>query len=95
MTELHYCSDGGDSSTLSGQTLLCSGIIFALESEVPGSNRGAGTDSAPHTSLSLMADPRVWALETRPYPPPHLWSIFFDFMRFSGENCQINRLVPL
>ena len=40
------CSDGGDSSALSGQTLLCSGIVFALESEVPGSNLGAGTDSA-------------------------------------------------
>ena len=26
------CSDRGDSSALSGQTLLCSGIIFALKS---------------------------------------------------------------
>ena len=45
------CSDGGDSSALSGQTLLCSGIVFALESEVPGSNLGAGTDSALGTTL--------------------------------------------
>ena len=44
------CSDGGDSSTLLGQILLCSGIIFALESEVPGSNLGARTDSALGTS---------------------------------------------
>ena len=44
------CSDGGDSSTLSGQTLLCSGIVFALESEVPGSNLGAITDSALGTT---------------------------------------------
>ena len=34
-----------------GQTLLCSGIVFALESEVPGSNLGAGTDSALGTTL--------------------------------------------
>ena len=45
------CSDGGDSSALWGQTLLCSGIVFALESEVPGSNLGAGTDSALSTTL--------------------------------------------
>ena len=30
------CSGGGDSSALSGQTLLCSGIIFSLESRGPG-----------------------------------------------------------
>ena len=47
----HVCSDGGDSSALSGQTLLCSGIVFALESEVPGSNLGAGTDSALGTTI--------------------------------------------
>ena len=47
------CSDGGDSSTLSGQTLLCSGIVFALESEVPGSNLGAGTDSTLEYCLDL------------------------------------------
>ena len=45
------CSDGGDSSTLSGQTLLCSGIIFALELEVLGSNLGARTDSALGTTI--------------------------------------------
>ena len=45
------CSDGGDSSALWGQTLLCSGIVFALESEVPGSNLGAGTDSALGTTI--------------------------------------------
>ena len=49
------CSDGGDSSALSGQTLLCSGIVFALESEVPGSNLGAGTDSALGTTcITIM-----------------------------------------
>ena len=46
------CSDRGDSSVLSGQILLCSGIVFALESEVPGSNLGTRTDSALGTSLS-------------------------------------------
>ena len=46
------CSDGGDSSALSGQILLCSGIVFALESEVPCSNLGTRTDSALGTSLS-------------------------------------------
>ena len=45
------CSNGGDSSTLSGQTLLCSGIVFALESEVLGLNLGARTDSALNTSI--------------------------------------------
>ena len=45
------CSDGGDSSALSGQTLLCSGIVFALESEVLGSNLGAGTDLALGTTI--------------------------------------------
>ena len=35
-SKLLLCSDGGDSSALSGQTLLCSGIVFALESEVLG-----------------------------------------------------------
>ena len=53
------CSDGGDSSALSGQTLLCSGIVFALESEVLGSNLGAGTDSAPGTTLSLNAATQI------------------------------------
>ena len=32
---------------------MCSGIIFALESDVPGSNLGAGTDLALSTSLAL------------------------------------------
>ena len=50
------CSDGGDSSALLGQTLLCSGIVFALESEVPGLNLGAGTDSALGTSPQLRND---------------------------------------
>ena len=45
------CSDGGDSSALSGRTLLCNGIVFALESKVPGLNLGAGTDSALSTSI--------------------------------------------
>ena len=49
--EERLCSDGGDSSALSGQTLLCSGIVFALESEVPGSNLRAGTDSALGTTI--------------------------------------------
>ena len=48
----YYCSDRGDSSALLGQILLCSGIVFALESEVPGSNLGARSDSALGTSLS-------------------------------------------
>ena len=48
------CSDGGDSSALLGQTLLCSGIIFALESEVPGLNLGAGTDSALGTTINKV-----------------------------------------
>ena len=48
------CSDGGDSSALSGQTLLCSGIVFALESIVPGSNLGAGTDSALGTTINVV-----------------------------------------
>ena len=43
------CSDGGDSSVLLGQTLLCSAIVFTLESEVPGSNIRAGTDSTLHS----------------------------------------------
>ena len=51
------CSDGGDSSALSGQTLLCSGIVFTLESEVPGSNLGAGTDSALGTTISFSSEP--------------------------------------
>ena len=52
-----YCSDGGDSSALSGQTLLCSGIVFALESEVPGSNLEAGTDTALqyHCYICILA----------------------------------------
>ena len=32
------CSDGADSSALLVQTLLCSGIVFALELEILGSN---------------------------------------------------------
>ena len=47
----YYCSDRGDSSALLGQTLLCSGIVFALESEVPASNLRARTDSALSTSI--------------------------------------------
>ena len=47
------CSDRGDSSALLGQTLLCS-IVFALESEVPGSNLRARSDSTLH-SFSLIA----------------------------------------
>ena len=42
------CSDRGDSSALSGQTFLCSGIVFGLESEVSGSNLIAGTDPVLH-----------------------------------------------
>ena len=44
------CSDRGDSSALSGQTLLWSGTVFALESEVLGSNLGAVTDSTLGTT---------------------------------------------
>ena len=47
-----YCSDGGDSSALSGQTLLCSGIVFALESEVLGSN--LRTDSALQLGMRML-----------------------------------------
>ena len=66
-----YSSDGGDSSALSGQTLLCSGIVFALESEVLGSNLGTGTDSPLSTSIPLLhcilaieAEARRWYLAT-------------------------------
>ena len=45
------CSGKGDSSTLLGQTLLCSGIILVLELGVPGSNLRAGTDSVLGTSI--------------------------------------------
>ena len=45
------CGDGGDSSALLGQSLLCSGIIFTLESEVPVSNLRARTDSVLGTSI--------------------------------------------
>ena len=47
----YYCSDGGDFSALLDKILLCSGIVFALESEVLGSNLRAKTDSALGTSI--------------------------------------------
>ena len=73
------CSDGGDSSALSGQTLLCSGIVFALESEVPGSNLGAGTDSALGTTPSPMTD-----LDGRHYRP-NFFNLLGSFWVFLVE----------
>ena len=51
------CGDRGDSSALSGQTLLCSGIVFTSESEVPGSN--LETDSALQYLQTSMLSKRM------------------------------------
>ena len=43
------CSEGGDSSTLLGQTILCSGIVFALET----SGHGFKSQSQNWVSISI------------------------------------------
>ena len=53
--DMYWRSGGDNSSAFQGQTLLCTGIFFALQSEVPGSN--LGTDWA--LGISLETAPRL------------------------------------
>ena len=46
----------------------------------------------PLQTHNTLADPRRrGARDAR----PHLWSNIFNFMRFLGNNCQNNRLIPV